>query len=581
MSSQQITKLESGFVSCRDLESVTEFNPKTDCEGFYAIPSAGEGVIGIYRSFRDMENEVPNIIVRKSVYKKLCDADRALKLLPGYEDCQLVVTYGYRSPKVQAEAYARQLDIEQRAHPGVSSLALREAVHRVIAYPAVAGHPTGGAVDVIIYDIQRRKFLDFGSDLSDASTLAYYEAAGISTAARAHRKTLREVLCAQGFVPYDGEWWHFSYGDREWAYYLHRHAQLTGGAPVEMRALYNQKTTDEISEISYDDKFTVKSAQDQPERQLRVRLAIQKEGRLTDETLAILKRSGISVTKDTRGFLAVSDNFPLEVLFVRDDDISNLVDAGVADLGIVGENVYWENASKSLRKRFLGFGKCFLALAVPKNSGIHTLEDLNGKRVATSYRRLTTQFLKDKGVTDAKIIDIAGSVEIAPIIDYADAIVDLVSTGGSLKQNNLEVFCVIRKSQSMLIANRNAEKNPEKKAIIDSLVERFDSYLSAKQFKRITMDVPRDRLDAVCAILSEMNQLKKPEDAPHETDPQPPAERHPLTTGAPAVLPVYGFDDWCSLQAVTQLSALWKKTEALKKNGVTNIVFYDIEGIIR
>ena len=486
MSSQQITKLESGFVSCRDLESVTEFNPKTDCEGFYAIPSAGEGVIGIYRSFRDMENEVPNIIVRKSVYKKLCDADRALKLLPGYEDCQLVVTYGYRSPKVQAEAYARQLDIEQRAHPGVSSLALREAVHRVIAYPAVAGHPTGGAVDVIIYDIQRRKFLDFGSDLSDASTLAYYEAAGISTAARAHRKTLREVLCAQGFVPYDGEWWHFSYGDREWAYYLHRHAQLTGGAPVEMRALYNQKTTDEISEISYDDKFTVKSAQDQPERQLRVRLAIQKEGRLTDETLAILKRSGISVTKDTRGFLAVSDNFPLEVLFVRDDDISNLVDAGVADLGIVGENVYWENASKSLRKRFLGFGKCFLALAVPKNSGIHTLEDLNGKRVATSYRRLTTQFLKDKGVTDAKIIDIAGSVEIAPIIDYADAIVDLVSTGGSLKQNNLEVFCVIRKSQSMLIANRNAEKNPEKKAIIDSLVERFDSYLSAKQFKRIT-----------------------------------------------------------------------------------------------
>ncbi|MDR2752840.1 MAG: ATP phosphoribosyltransferase [Oscillospiraceae bacterium] len=595
----RLQRLEASFVLCKDLLTVTRCNPDTDREGFYVIPSSGSGVIGRYQTLRDMENEMPNIIVRTAVYKKLTAADRALKRKAGYETCQIIVTYGYRSPHIQRALYERIYAEEQQRQPNANEETLREAAHRKIACPEVAGHPTGGAVDVIIFDYGKGKFLDFGTDISELSDKnVYYAAEAIADEQRKHRTTLRAIMCEQGFVPYDGEWWHFSYGDREWAYYMYRRRLRNDGVEIPLVALYAQKDRNEISDIAFNDKCSLRNDDALPEEdtQVRVRLAVQKDGRLTEETLSILKRSGISITQDKRGFLARSGNFPLEVLFVRDDDIPSLVEAGVADLGIVGENEYWEKTGnptlrddasphpkarkpKSVLKKHLGFGKCFLALAVPRDSDIKTLQDLHGKRIATSYRRLTEEFLREKGIKNCKIIDIAGSVEVAPLINYAHAIVDLVSTGSSLRQNNLEVFYNILNSETVLIANAGADGDPARRQIIDSLIERIECYLFAKNYKRVIMSVQKDRLEAVCAILGKKTGLFQSDDALRAEDAAAPPS--PILIGTPVVLDVYGFDGWCSLQVIMEMSALWKTTEELKQNGVANIVFYDIEGIIK
>ena len=578
-------RLEAGFVRCEDLLTVMEFDEEADREGFYVLPSAGDGLIGKYAFLRDMENETPNIIVRKSVYRKLCDADRALKHKDGYENCQIIVTYGYRTLDIQKSDYEGQRRKLKEKNGHLPEDELREAAHRLIAFPDVAGHPTGGAVDVTIFDTKKGKFLDFGTEIGDLTTKdIYYASEHISKAARKNRKTLRSVMEEQGFAPYDGEWWHFSFVDKEWAYYMHRR---DGGAGRELKYLYQQKEISEI-EIAYNEKF-LKQSKSSADHQARISLAVQKDGRLTEETLSIFKRSGINIMQDKRGFLAKSDNFPLDLLFVRDDDISNLVDAGVADLGIVGKNVYLENASKSLIIKELGFGKCFLALAVPKSSDIKTVHDLDGKRIATSYRKLTLGFLKNNNVKGAKIIDIAGSVEIAPLIDYADAIVDLVSTGSSLQQNKLTVIDKILESQSIMIVNRNIADDSDKKAIIDRLTDRIDSYLIAKQYKRVLMNVHKSRLGKVVAELTGAKKSENP-DMGHPGDENragkieldfPPENEKGSVMGAPVVSPVVGFGDWYAIQVIMEISALWKKIETLKENGAVNFVFYDIEGIVK
>ena len=377
---------------------------------------------------------------------------------------------------------------------------------------------------------------------------------------------------------------------------------------IEYKALYQQKEYKEISQIIYNDKLKT-HVQD---NNLRIRLAIQKDGRLTEETLAILKKSGIEITPDKRGFLTKSNNFPLEVLFVRDDDISKLVDAGVADIGIVGENVYKENGSKSIIKRFLGFGKCFLALAIPKKSNIKTLHDLNGKKIATSYHKITQDFLNDKGIKAQSIIDIAGSVEIAPVIKYADAIVDLVSTGGSLRQNDLEVFFNIMNSQSILIENPEVVKNEKKERIVSQLIQRIDCYLISKKYKRVTMMVPDEQLDYVipqklqifyiCAcvpdeqldyVIQIITKINTTDNMDHDLIENDVTEEDNninesnneddmiIDMRTPISTPLHGYGGkWHSLQTIMKLSELWEKTEELKSHGVRNIVFFDIEGII-
>lgn len=582
-----LKRLENKFVKYNDLLSVQNSDGDTDKEGFYVIPNTGFGVIGRFQAIKDMENDTHNIIVRETVYKKLCDADSALKRKAGYETCQIVVTYGYRSPEIQEELYKDKMSQKREEYPLKSELELIEMVHREIAHPSVAGHPTGGAVDVTIYDYKKEKYLDFGTELYDFSSKnIYYDSDDITKAEKKNRKILRSVMCQQEFAPFDGEWWHFCYGDKEWAFYKSRRSKFSKESnSIEYKALYQQKEYKEISQIVYNDKFKT-HVQDK----LRIRLAIQKDGRLTEETLAILKKSGIDITPDKRGFLTKSNNFPLEVLFVRDDDISKLVDAGVADIGIVGENVYRENDSKSIIKRYLGFGKCFLALAIPKVSNIKTLHDLNGKKIATSYHKLTEDFLNEKGIKVQNIIDIAGSVEIAPVIKYADAIVDLVSTGGSLRQNDLEVFFNIMNSQSILIENTEAVKNEEKEQIVSQLIQRIDCYLISKKYKRVTMMVPDEELDYVTQIITKVNIADNMDDDPVEDDDTEGDKsinennnkddmivdmRTPIST------PLHGYGGkWHSLQTIMKLSELWEKTEELKSHGVSNIVFFDIEGII-
>ncbi len=579
----QLQRLESGFVSCADLLTVNDYDDETDKEGFYVIPSAGDGVIGRYRSLKDMENDTPNIIVRKSVYDKLCNADRILKRKSGYKNCQIIVTYGYRSPEIQAKLYFDILAEKKENYPSLSDEELREIVHREIAFPDVAGHPTGGAVDVIIFDYKKGKFLDFGTEICQFdSKNIYYASDDITPEAKKNRRILRSVMCEQGFAPYDGEWWHFCYGDKEWAFYSNRRELRKKGdrkdIKTEKKVLYRQKEFSEISEIIYNDKFKTHVT----DNRLRIRLAVQKDGRLTEKTLSILKRSGIEVMQDKRGFLAKTDDFPLEVLFVRDDDISKLVDAGVADIGIVGENVYRENASNSIIKKYLGFGKCFLALAIPNkpDSDIKVLQDLNGKRIATSYRRLTEEFLKEKDIKDVTIIDIAGSVEVAPLIDYADAIVDIVSTGGSLRQNNLKVLASILNSQSILIANRKSERDIEKKNIIDQLIQRISSYLTAKQFKRVNMIVPKASLLQVVEIINKREKIENMDDSVEDNIID--VEHNTIIDmKLPVITPIYGHEEeWCSLQTVMKLSEIWEKMEELKRLNVANILFFDIEGII-
>ena len=506
----------------------------------------------------------------------------------GYETCQIVVTYGYRSPYLQKDLFEDKMNQKKEEYPTLSELDLIEMVHREIAHPSVAGHPTGGAVDVTIYDYKKGKYLNFGTELYDFSSKnIYYDSDDITKEQKKNRKILRSVMCQQEFAPFDGEWWHFCYGDKEWAFYKSRRIKYSKEDDSDQyKALYQQKKYEEISQIIYNDKFKT-HVQD---TQLRIRLAMQKDGRLTEETLAILKKSGIEITPDKRGFLTKSNNFPLEVLFVRDDDISKLVDAGVADIGIVGENVYRENASQSIIKRYLGFGKCFLALAIPKDSNIKTLYDLNGKKIATSYHRLTKEFLDQKGIEVKAIIDIAGSVEIAPVIKYADAIVDLVSTGGSLRQNNLEVFFNIMNSQSILIENNETINNEKKERIISQLIQRIDCYLVSKKYKRITMMVPNEQLDYVAQIITKVNKADNMDD---DTDEENASERDNginkdisgddtiIDMRMPVFTPIHGCNGkWHLLQTIMKLSELWEKTEELKSHGVRNIVFFDIEGII-
>ena len=575
---EKLSRLESSFVKCSDLLAYDDYFEETDHEGFYVIPSAGDGVIGRYKALRDMEDDTPNIIVRKTVYDKLCMADAALKRKQGYRNCQIVVTYGYRSPRIQSALWNATYAEKKQEYPDLSEDELRELAHMEIAFPEVAGHPTGGAVDVTIYDFETSTYLDMGTEIGDFSSRnVYYKSSNISNTARRNRKTLRSVMCEHaGFAPYDGEWWHFCYGDREWACYTALRRSRNEHSSVVQKVLYRQKEIDEISEIAYNDKVkTHETIIDDP---FRIRLAVQKDGRLTEETLSILRQSGISITQDKRGFLAKSSNFPLEVLFVRDDDISNLVDSGVADIGIVGENVYRECRSTSIIKKRLGFGKCFLALAVPKNSGIKTLRDLRGKRIATSYRNLTSDFLQEKEILDVEIIDISGSVEIAPMIDYADAIVDLVSTGSSLKQNNLEVFFNILNSESILIVNRQAENESYKRRIIDKLIERIESYLRAKTCKRVVMSVPKNNLDKIISVLTAESEKDNYFEGRNTRSKKKANTSVELIT--PIIMPVYGNDDWVSLQTVMTISDIWDKVEVLEVYGACNICFWGVEGII-
>ena len=280
-------------------------------------------------------------------------------------------------------------------------------------------------------------------------------------------------------------------------------------------------------------------------------LAIQKSGRLSEKTLHILEECGIRIGNGGKGKLkAVSNTFPLEILFLRDDDIPECVADGIAHVGIVGENVAREKDRQVEIIERLGFARCRLSIAVPKQMNYTGLEDLNGLKIATSYPNILRKFLKEKAL-QAEIYEINGSVEIAPSIGLADVIFDIVSTGSTLLSNGLKEVETVLKSEAVLIANKNLSK--DQKALLDQLVFRLHAVLKAKNFKYILLNVPNEKIDTICNILPGMK--------------------------SPTVMPL-ALKGWSSLHSVIEEKAFWEVIQQLKQNGAQGILVIPIEKMI-
>ena len=229
-----------------------------------------------------------------------------------------------------------------------------------------------------------------------------------------------------------------------------------------------------------------------------LRIAVQAKGRLFEETMALLEESDIKLSTTKRTLLVQSSNFPVEVLFLRDDDIPQSVATGVADLGIVGENEFVERQEDAEIIKRLGFSKCRLSLAMPKDIEYPGLSWFNGKKIATSYPGILDAFMKSNGVK-AEVHVITGSVEVAPGIGLADAIFDIVSSGSTLVSNRLKEVEVVMRSEALLIGNKNMSK--EKKEILDELLFRMDAVKTAEDKKYVLMNAPKDKLEDIIAVL--------------------------------------------------------------------------------
>lgn len=284
----------------------------------------------------------------------------------------------------------------------------------------------------------------------------------------------------------------------------------------------------------------------------RLRIAVQSKGRLYDETMELLCESGIKLVPVKRTLLVPSRNFPVELLFLRDDDIPESVASGTADIGIVGLNEVLEKQMNVSVIKELGFSKCRLALAVPQQAGYDGIEWFNGKRIATSYPVILQKFLADKGIK-ADVHVITGSVEIAPGIGLADAIFDIVSSGSTLVSNNLVEVEQVIDSQAVLIKPAATELSAEKQEILNELLFRIETVMAADGKKYVLMNVPRQSLDAVLALLPGMK--------------------------SPTVLPLAN-EGWCSVHTVIDEKKLWGIVRQLKEAGAEGILALDIEKLI-
>lgn len=282
----------------------------------------------------------------------------------------------------------------------------------------------------------------------------------------------------------------------------------------------------------------------------KLKIAIQKSGRLNEDSIRILKEAGIEFNNGLNKLKAEAYNFPLEVFFLRDDDIPQYVEDGIADIGIVGENVLIEKNKKVSIVNKLGFGKCRLSIAVPKSQKYKSIQDLEGKRIATSYSIVLSKFLK-KNKINAEIHEISGSVEIAPSIGLADAICDLVSSGSTLFTNGLKEAEVILKSEAVLVSNNKLTK--EKQSILEKLLFRINAVKKSKNNKYILLNAPNENLDAICKILPGMK--------------------------SPTILPL-ADKEWSSVHSVVNENEFWEIIEKLKEKGAQGILVVPIEKMI-
>lgn len=282
----------------------------------------------------------------------------------------------------------------------------------------------------------------------------------------------------------------------------------------------------------------------------KLRIALQKKGRLNEDSMKLLKEAGIKFNVGSGKLVASSPNFPIEVLFLRDDDIPQTVADDVADIGIVGENEMAEkNFQLTISKR-LGFSKCRLSLAIPKAEDYTGLDYFKGKKVATSYPVILDQYFKEQGI-NAEIHEIAGSVEIAPGIGLADAIFDIVSSGSTLVANRLKEVEVVMKSEALLVSS--SKLSEEKQALLDELIFRINAVQAANSNKYILMNVPNDKIDQIVEILPGMK--------------------------SPTVLPL-ADKGWSSVHSVIQEKKFWEIIGQLKEMGAEGILVVPIEKMI-
>lgn len=282
-----------------------------------------------------------------------------------------------------------------------------------------------------------------------------------------------------------------------------------------------------------------------------LKIAIQAKGRLNEQSMDLLADAGISASSGNRKLITKAKGFPMEILYLRDDDIPQAVAMGVADIGIVGMNEITEKGEKVEEILPLGFGACRISIAVPREVEYPGTEWLNGKRIATSYPNILRSFFMDNGIL-AEIHEIAGSVEIAPAVGMSDAIFDIVSSGGTLIQNGLREVEQVFFSEAVLIATPDLPE--EKRADLEKLKFRLNSILDSRGMKYVLMNLPRTAVDQAVKILPGMK--------------------------SPTLLPLTA-PDWCSLHVVIPESELWEKIEQLKEIGAEDILILNLENIIR
>lgn len=281
-----------------------------------------------------------------------------------------------------------------------------------------------------------------------------------------------------------------------------------------------------------------------------LRIAVQSKGRLYDDTMNLLSEADIKVSSSKRTLLVQSSNFPVEILFLRDDDIPQSVASGVADIGVVGENEYLERGEKVQVLSRLGFSKCRLSLAIPKDINYTGVQWFNGKRIATSYPNILQSFLKKNDI-NADIHVITGSVEISPGIGLADGIFDIVSSGSTLVSNNLREVEVVTHSEALLIGNWNLDD--EKHRILNEMLFRFAAVRSAQDKKYVMMNAPKNKVGEIVKVLPGIK--------------------------SPTIIPL-ADDDWCSIHTVLDEKRFWSIITKLKNLGAQGILVTPIEKMI-
>lgn len=282
----------------------------------------------------------------------------------------------------------------------------------------------------------------------------------------------------------------------------------------------------------------------------KLRIAVQRSGRLADPSVAVLRKCGIEFGNGLGKLRSSARNFPVEILFLRDDDIPQYVEDGVADAGIVGENVVAEKGCRVEATERLGFGRCRLSLAAPKQFGYSGVSDLEGLKIATSYPRVLSDYLERNSVT-AEIHTISGSVEIAPSIGLADVVCDLVSSGSTLFTNGLKEIETILDSQAVLIRRRDLE--PDRRQILDKLLFRIRAGIEAEKNKYVLLNAPNDRLERIVSLLPGMR--------------------------SPSVLPL-AESGWSSVHSVIAENDFWEVVEGLKKEGAEGILVLSIDQMV-